>query len=44
MRSLAAGIEVAVVQDSQDEMAESTRSKKDDFYDFKSDDESAPES
>ena len=44
MRSLAAGIEVAVVQDSQDEMAESTRSKKDDFYDLKSDDESAPES
>ena len=44
MRSLATDIEVTIVQDSQDEMAESTRSKKDDFYDFKSDDESSPES
>jgi len=44
MRSLAANIQVTVVQDLQDEMAESTRSKKDDFYDFKSDDESTPES
>ena len=44
MRSLAADIAVTVVQDSQDEMATSTRSKKDDFYDLKSDDESTPES
>ena len=35
---------VTVVQDSQDEMATSTRSKKDDFYDLKSDDESTSES
>jgi len=44
MRSLAADIEVTVMQDTQNEMAESTRAKKDDFYDFKSDDESSPES
>ena len=44
MRSLAADIAVTVVQDSQDEMATSTRSKKDDSYDLNSDDESKPES
>ena len=44
MRSLAADDEVTVVQDSQDQMAQSTRNKKDDFYDFKSDDESTSES
>ena len=43
MRSLAAN-EVTVVQDSQDQMVQSTRNKKDDFYDFKSDDESTSDS
>ena len=44
LRSLAADIEVTVVQDSQDEMAGLVRSKKYDFYEFKSDDESTSES
>ena len=44
MRSLADADEVTVVQDSQDQMAQSTRNKKDDFYDFKSDDESTSDS
>ena len=39
MRSLAAADEVTVVQDLQDQMAHSTRNKKDDFYHFKSDDD-----
>ena len=44
MRSLAADNEVTVVQDSQDQTAQSTRNKKEDFYDFKSDDQSTSES
>ena len=44
MRSLADADEVTVVQDSQDQMAQSTRNKKDDFYDFKSDDKSTSDS
>ena len=44
MRSLAADDEVTAVQDSLNQMARSTRNKKDDFYDFKSDDESTSES
>ena len=41
MRSYAADNEVMVVQESQDH---STKKKKDDFYDFKSDDESESQS
>ena len=41
MRSYAADNEVVVVQESQDH---STKKKKDDFYDFKSDDESESQS
>ena len=44
MGSLAADDEVTVVQDSHDQMAQSTTNRKDNFYDFKSDDESTPES
>ena len=44
MRSLAADNEHTVIQDSQDQMVQSTRNKKDDFYDFESDDESTSES
>ena len=44
MRSLATDSEVTVVQDSQDQTAQSTRNKKDNFYDFKLDDEFTSES
>ena len=38
MRSLTADNEVIVELSSQEQTAQSTRAKKDDFYDFKSDD------
>ena len=44
IRSLAADNEVMVVQDPQNQTAQSARNKKDDFYDFTSDDEYATES
>ena len=44
MSSLAADDEITVVQDLQDQMAQSPQNKKDDFYDFKSDDEFTSES
>jgi len=43
MRSTVANNEVTVVEDSQTQTAQSTRDKKDDFYDFKSNDESTPQ-
>ena len=44
MSSLAADDEITVVQDLQDQTAQSPQNKKDDFYDFKSDDEFTSES
>ena len=44
IRSLAADNEVMVVKDPQNQTAQSTKNKKDDFYDFKSDDVSTTES
>ena len=35
MKSLAADNEIMVLQSSQEQTAQSTRNKKDDFYDFK---------
>ena len=43
IRSIVANNEVTIVEDSQTQAAQSTRDKKDDFYDFKSDDESTPQ-